>query len=52
MKKWELVEENKPMILETTYHYTGNKRAQTVYVDVYRKLKFSGMYKYKTIIRK
>jgi hypothetical protein len=50
--KWELIEENKRMI---SYQYNpiigweGKKTPVTV--DVYRKLKRNGIYKYKHVVR-
>ena len=50
--KWELVEEGKPMINEEFNPVTGYRRVHNVIVDVYRKKKLNGIYKYKSIIRR
>lgn len=50
--KWELFEEGKPMICESYHVLWDTTRTHRVIVDVYRKKKLNGMYKYKTVIRK
>lgn len=51
-EKWELVEENKPMTEVTDGFMLPNGcREREVHVDVYRKKKLNGIYKYKNVIR-
>lgn len=49
--KWELVEENVEKILVISNMYSFRTSHKTVYVDIYRKKKLNGIYKYKTVIR-
>ena len=48
--KWELVEQKKPMVV-VYYGLLYGSHARHVYVDVYRKKRLNGMYKYKNVIR-
>lgn len=48
---WELVEENKLMIEESYHPLTTEFRSRKVHVDVYKKKKFNGTYKYKYVKR-
>ena len=50
--KWELVEENK-LMTEVTYGLLLPRgfNERCVHVDVYRKKKLNGIYKYKNVIR-
>ena len=50
--RWELVEENKPMIKNIIYPILGLQSNYSVVVDIYRKKKWNGTYKYRTIERK
>jgi len=50
--KWELVEENKSMVqVVYGYLFPEGREEAPVHVDVYRKKKLNGMYKYKYVIR-
>lgn len=49
--KWELVEENKPMVCESFDTLFCIVEHHIVYVDVYRKKKWNGIYKYKNVRR-
>jgi len=51
-QKWELVEENKRMVCETHNPIMGHISTGIVYIDVYRKKKMNGIYKYKQVVRK
>ena len=48
---WELVEENKRMYQELNNPILGRVSEGYVFVDVYRKRKSNGTYKYKNVIR-
>lgn len=50
--KWELVEEAKPMVCRSFNVVFGYSAPYWVTVDVYRKKRLNGMYKYKSVIRK
>lgn len=49
--KWELVEEGKRMISRSFNVFYGYGKPVPVLVDVYRKKKWNGVYKYKTVVR-
>jgi hypothetical protein len=49
--KWELVEENKVMTKNVIYPFIGIEKNYDTFVDIYRKKKLNGTYKYKTIER-
>lgn len=49
--KWILIEEAKPMICESFNVMWGYSQTRKVLVEVYRKKKFDGTYKYKNVIR-
>lgn len=49
--KWELVEENRVMIERSFSIWDENYHERRVLVDVYRKKRFNGTYKYKYIKR-
>lgn len=48
-KKWELIEKEKRMVCERFNPFFGYS-SYLVYVDIYRKKKFNGTYKYKKVI--
>ena len=50
--KWELVEEGKHMVNHEYNPCTGYSNTYPVIVDVYRKKRLNGMYKYKNVIRR
>ena len=50
-RKWELVEEGKAMVRSDFYPVTGYERNTPVIVDVYRKRRRNGTYKYKNVTR-
>jgi len=49
--KWQLVEKSKPMVCEQFNVVWGTSTIRHVYIDVYRKKKFNGIYKYKNVIK-
>ena len=51
MKRWELVQENTKRIKTVSNPILGVVSQGTVYVDIYRKLKRNGIYKFKNIER-
>lgn len=50
-RKWELIQEDVKRREVTTNPLWGVVSEGTVYVDVYRKLKRNGTYKFKTVKR-
>ncbi len=50
-KKWELVEENKSMIEKSFNFITEYSYSRSIIVDVYRKKKLNGTFKYKYVKR-
>lgn len=50
-KQWELVEENKRMYQEVTNPIMGKVSEGYVFIDVYRKMRRNGTYKYKNVKR-
>jgi hypothetical protein len=51
-QKWELVSEGQRMLQHTVNPIMGLVSRGFVIVDVYRKKKMNGMYKYKNVVRK
>jgi len=51
MKQWELVEEGKKMICQSFNAFFGYAKPILVLVDIYRKKKWDGIYKYKYVVR-
>lgn len=49
---WELVEEGKKMICQSFNAIYGYSDSYPVIVDVYRKKRWNGIYKYKYVVRK
>jgi len=49
--KWELIEENVPKILEKHWPFLNITKTYNVRIDLYRKKKWDGTYKYKHKIR-
>jgi hypothetical protein len=49
--KWELIEEDVPMIRTTYYSVNLILSKEKIRVDVYRKKKWNGIYKYKNVER-
>jgi hypothetical protein len=51
IKQWELVEEDRPMIQTSFNPLTEMSFEKDVLVDVYRKKKRNGIYKYKNVVK-
>jgi len=49
--KWELVEEGKKMMSQSFNAFSGYSNPIPVFVDIYRKKRWNGIYKYKHIVR-
>ena len=52
MKNWELIEEDVPQIMEKNYPFLGITNKFNVLVDIYRKKKRNGLFKYKKVVKK
>ena len=50
-KKWELVEENKQMVKVSTNLFSNFEHTSIIRCDVYRKLRWNGIWKYKYVKR-
>jgi len=50
-KKWELIKENQERIMERYYPLTYITIIERVIVDIYRKKKFNGIWKYKYVVK-
>jgi len=51
VNKWELVEEMKPMVQRGVDLWKNRVFMQRVFVDVYRKKRWNGLYKFKMVVR-